>query len=256
MEIGKNLKIVVIGIILCLASSGLNIWMVVKENFNYESLIDDLLILGVIIWGIQFIAIGKKLCKAGYTQTGVVTAGGALILWAITLIIYELFGDEDLMAPDTLSFYVWNAILLLGPAIFYFSLKQNEDDDDDIFMGMASYGMGAVVLSTLLLIGCIILVFVTDSGIGISVKSYGDLTVVEKSYYSLLAEWIVENFKGVTIALISLEALGYLLCLCSLVGLNDFVRDLQDYEEQEKKEKLMNELLNNYEAQKKQEALK
>ena len=250
--IGKYFKVAIIGALICTISSIIDIVMVSTASETLSALSDWILILGAIVWGIGLIGAGNLICKTGHTETGVVSAGGAMILWAIALIVYQIFADEEHMSYDGVSFYVWTAVTLLGPVIFYFSLKQDEDNEDH-FLGWAAFGMGAVILSELLFIGVILLIIWTSSGAGTSIHNYGEYIVVEESKYSALGSWLLENFKLVSIILASVTTLGFVLALGCMANYKDFVDELEEIEKQEQKEKLIDELLEKYESEKAKE---
>lgn len=248
-SIGNSFKIAIAGAVICTISSILDILTAVKETNSFEIYSSWLLIVGALVWGIGLIGAGNKICKTGHTETGVVSAGGAMIFWAIALIAYQLFADENSMGHKDVSLYVWLAVTLLGPVIFYFSLKQDEDKEDH-FLGWAAFGMGAVILSELLAVGIIWLLNWTADGGGVTYHHAGDYTIVTQSSYSVLGEWIAENFKLVIIILASLSTLGYILCLGCMANYKGFVDELQEVERQVEREKLVDELLKKHETEK------
>lgn len=248
LAIGKYFKVAIFGALICTVSSVLDIIMVSTDNETLSVLNDWFLIVGAIVWGAGLIGAGNIICKIGHAETGVVSAGGAMIFWALALIIYQIFAETENIDFRGTSFYVWTAITLIGPVIFYFALKQDEDNEDH-FLGWAAYGMGAVILSELLFVGVILLLIWTSDGGGITYHHYKDYTIVEQSKYSVMGEWIGEHFKLVSIILTSVTTFGFILCLGCMANYKDFVDELQEIEKQKEKEKLIDGLLEKYEAE-------
>lgn len=224
-KLSRYFNIAAVGSLICLLSSILDIILVFNESDRLYLLSDISIIIGALIWGYGLIGAGQGLYKAGYKETGVISAGGALIFWVVTLILFLIVVDQDNIEFDKLSFYIWYALTIIGPAIFYFSLKKEEGQEDKFF-GMASNGMGIVIICDLILIGIILLGLWMADGGGVSVSTSGNFTIIHENKYHALGKWIFENYTLVMTILGIVTSLGYLLCTISMATYRDAIADL------------------------------
>ncbi|RXE71522.1 hypothetical protein ED352_04825 [Muribaculaceae bacterium Isolate-002 (NCI)] len=246
--LGKSFKIAAIGAAICLISSIFDIIMSVKETDSLTTLSEVSMIIGLILWGIGLIGAGNTLCRMGHLETGVRSAGGALILWAIISIVSMFVIKED-TDPVSAKFLIWEGLWLIGPAIFYFSLKQ-EKNKEDKFFDTAAMGIGTAAVCEILLVAAILLAMSAMEGHGVSMKSRGEYIEVSYSKGFAVGKWIAENYKFVTIVLSSVSTLGYLMAFGSMCSHNDFINDLKEEKAEEEVKELINEVVSDYKSKK------
>lgn len=250
-NIGNFFGVAMIGSLICLFSGVIDIIMAVQESDDLAKYSDLCLTLGAAVWAIGLIGAGNVLCENGHKETGVVTAGGALMFWSFAQVLYMIFVDPDDYDFKSVSFYLWEAFLLLGPVIFYLALKQ-EKDHEDKFLGAASMGMGFTIICNLIIIGILLLEMWVAEGNGVEVRSAGGYVVVAESRGVVIAEWIAENYKVVSIIISSIYSFGLLMCFFSMVMYKDFLEELDEERDLEEKAQLIEDILEDYNQRNKQ----
>lgn len=246
--LGKSFKIAAIGAAICLIGSIFDVIMFVKETVSLMTLSEVSMIIGLIIWGIGLIGAGNTLCRMGHLETGVRSAGGALILWAIIAIVSMFVIKED-SDPVSAKCLICEGLWLIGPAIFFFSLK-HEKNKEDKFFDTAAMGIGTAAVCQLLLVVAIALVMSAMEGHGVSMNSTGDYIEVSYSKGFTVGKWVAENFKLVTIVLSSASAFGHLMAFGSMCSHNDFINDLKEKKAEDEVKELINEVVSDYKSKK------
>jgi len=208
----------------------INIFALVKETDSFEGITTWFGIACLFVWGGALVKAGNKICDMGHKETGVISAGGALIFWAIVLIAEELFAKEESFIEGAMG-YVWTILELLGPAIVYFSFKQ-EDNKEDKYFDTAGWGMGAVAISIIIFFAAFKIMLYSLDGGGISMHAAGDYVVIEQSKIGSIGVWIAKHFKMVCIICTSVSALGILLAFGSMCSYKGFINDLVEEEEE------------------------
>lgn len=244
-QMGKSFKIAGWGAVLCVASSALDIIGAVKETDSLTNLGVIALIIGLFIWGIGLVSAGNLLCNAGHKETGVISAGGALIFWAIIEAIVLIFVKDEVFIKMGAMAYVWTALSLIGPAIFYFALKQDKEKEDKFF-DSAAIGVGIVAICTVVMFVAVLLIMHAASGKGVSVHETSMYTMVQYDKGASIGIWIAEHFKIISIVLASASTLGYVVACGSMFSYNDFLKDIKEEKIQEEKQELLNEVINDY----------
>lgn len=246
--LGKSFKIAAFGAAICVISSIFDIIMAVKETDSLTTVSEVSMIIGLIIWGVGLIGAGNTLCRMGHLETGVRSAGGALILWAIISIV-SLFVIKEDTDPVSAKALIWDGLWLLGPAIFYFSLKQ-EKDKEDKFFDSAAMGIGMSAVCYILLVVAIVLAMGAMEGHGVSMRTHGDYFEVSYSKGFAVGKWVAEHYKLVGIILTSVSTLGYLVAFGSMCTHNDFINDLKEEKAEEEVKELINEVVADYKSKK------
>lgn len=245
----KSFKVAVWGAAICVVSSILDIISAVKESDSLETPATLILILGLLVWGIGLAGAGNKLTSTGHTSTGVTSAGGALIFWALVELTMLLFLDEDAILSGGAKFWIFFALELIGPAIFYLSLKQ-EKNKEDKFFDTAATGIGAVAICYIVTAAALLIVFYTMKGGGMSQRTMGSYVVVEYSKGAGLGFWIAEHYKLVMIVISSVTTIGFLMAFGSMCTYDDFLKDLKEEKDKKDDEKLVKEVIKEYKEKK------
>lgn len=246
--LGKSFKVAALGAAICVISSIFDIIMSVKETDSFLTISEITMILGLVIWGAALIGAGNTLCRMGHLETGVTTAGGALIFWAIISIISMFVIKED-ADPVSAKSLIWEGLWLIGPGIFYLSLKQDKDKEDKFF-DTAAIGVGIAAVCNILFVAAIVLAIGAAEGHGVSMRSTGNYIQVSYSKSFTIGEWVIENFKLVSIVLSSVSTLGYLLAFGSMCTHNDFINDLKEEKAEKETKELLNEVISSYKSKK------
>lgn len=247
-NMAKSFKIAAWGAAFCVVASVLDIIMAVKENDSLATPGTLLLILGFIVWGAGMIGAGTNLCNMGHQETGVRTAGGALIFAAIINIIVMVGVKQDVLMEGTMG-YVWCGLLILGPGIFYLSLKQ-EKEKEDKFFDTAAMGMGMVVIVTIVLFAALKIAIHAAGGGGVSIHNVGGYLIEERSSMSALGLWILKHYKIILIVGSSLSTIGYLMGFGSMCTYSDFIKDLKEEKAKKEAQELINEVVADYKDRK------
>lgn len=233
--------IAIVGAVITLFSAGLDLFDAIKDKDNDNLLAIWLGIAGYAVWGVGLARAGAKITSIGHKETGITTAGGALIFGAIMLICIELFSEEKDFVKGAMG-YVWTGLMILGPAIFYFSLKQ-EDDKEDKYFDSAAIGMGIVAITTILLFAAIKIAMAVAEGHGIKYTSNEYFEAVEISPVARVGMWIIENYKLVLIIATSATTLGYFVSLCSMCSYKTVIAELEEDKKDAEREKMRDTII-------------
>lgn len=216
--------IAIAGAIITLISAGLDLLDVIKEKDGANNLSTWLGIIGYAAWGVGLARAGAKITSMGHKETGITTAGGALIFGAIILICFKLFAKEETYLNGAMG-YVWTGLMILGPGIFYLSLKQEKDKEDKYF-DSAAIGMGIVIITTILLFAAWKIAASVGEGHGIKYTSNAYYEAVEISPVARVGLWILKNSKLVMIIATAATTLGYFISLCSMCCYKTVIAEL------------------------------
>lgn len=233
--------IAIVGAIITLISAGLDLLDVIKEKDGANNLSTWLGIIGYIVWGVGLARAGAKITSMGHKETGITSAGGALIFGAIILICFKLFAKEETYLNGAMG-YVWTGLMLLGPAIFYFSLKQEKDKEDKYF-DSAGMGMGIVILTTILLFAAWKIAASVGEGHGIKYTSNEYFKAVEISPVARVGLWILKNYKLVMIIATAAITLGYFISLCSMCCYKTVIEELNADKKQAEREAIRDSIV-------------
>lgn len=231
-NIGKGFQIAIAGFSLCLLSFIVDIVGVAVEadSDGWELFSVFIMIAGTVVGGIGLIKSGRLLCRAGFKETGIVSAGGALIFWALSMVIIQFFADENYYDISKASLYIWTVLYLFGPLIFCFSLKQ-EKENEDKFFGLASNGMGMVMASEIIMIVALLIMTYAENELGVSVSSNkftsdSFIYVERHNKYQVIGDWMIEHAKFVMILIEAIGVFGIIMCLTSFASYKNALKDL------------------------------
>lgn len=204
-NIGMFYKIGSAGVIACIVSLVLTFIALLSEKESLIGLSDWLLILGAFAWGASLVGAGNIFNKIGLKKTGVLKAGIALLLWGVTLFLWNLLGNED-DAPSL----GWAFVSLVGPALFYFFLMNRKNINPEKFMNQAANGMLCYVVGNFLLIR--VLHKVLSSGLW------------HVSQFTLV---LIEHFTLIVSILVIVQIVGLWICLKGMQSYEAFVNQLE-----------------------------
>lgn len=237
--------IAIAGAIITLISAGLDLLDVIKEKESANALATWFGIIGYATWGVGLARAGSKITTMGHKETGITTAGGSLIFGAIILICFELFANEETYLNGAMG-YVWTGLMVLGPTIFYFSLKQEKDKEDKYF-DSAGIGMGIVIITTILVFAAWKIAASVGEGNGIKYTSNAYFEAVEISPVARIGLWIIEHQKLVLTIAGGAIALGYFISLCSMccykTVIEELNQDKRNAEREAAKDSIIDEII-------------
>ena len=215
------------GSVLCIGGEVLNLLTIITENEDLAGIGWFLLLAGLLVWGVGMICAGTVLCNTGHKETGVRTAGGALIFWALAAFIYGMVSDGE---PDfsDMSYYIWQLIILIGPGVFYVYLRREEDDEK--FLDMAGFGIGMVATVELVMLAIWAVLYNI-----FNIDAFDDLQY-----------WLEDNLRTILIILVSAQILGFVLAFGNMCNNKEFVEEIEESDMEEEDRRLMKKLLKEY----------
>lgn len=190
----KSFRVAAWGIFVVLAIAGYEVYLAFKGDFSSDSTVASVVeVIGFFIWGGGMIAAGNILCKTGHNETGVTSAGGAMIFNGLVLVASLLFMSDNMTGATP---YIWGVLMLIGPGIFYLSLKQDEKKKEDKGFGIASMGMGMVSISIIVYFAAIIIAQHQLKSTG-NIEVIGDYYMV--SHGTNIGMFVTKNIKTILI---------------------------------------------------------